>query len=73
MRLVANWRAVLRRAWSVRFLVFAAVFSGLEVALPFIDQYLPITDRGRGFIYFAVTVLALVSRFIAQPKTIGDS
>ena len=72
MRLVANWRTVLRCAWSVRLLVFAAVFSGLEVALPFVDQYLPITDQVRGLVYFVVTVLALVSRFIAQPKTIGD-
>lgn len=34
MRLIHNWKAVLRYAWSIRFLVLAAVLSGVEVALP---------------------------------------
>ena len=33
MTLVANWRAVLRRAWSVRLMLVAAVLSAAEVAL----------------------------------------
>ena len=29
MRIKSNWRDILRRAWSVRFMVLAAVFDGL--------------------------------------------
>ncbi|WP_455709960.1 DUF7940 domain-containing protein [Nitratireductor aquimarinus] len=34
MRLIYNWKAVLRYVWSIRCLVLAAVLSGIEVALP---------------------------------------
>lgn len=72
MRLIDNWRRVLKRAWSVRILALAAVFSGLEVALPFFDGTLPLTDRQRGAVYFAVTVAALVARFLAQSTPTGE-
>ncbi|MCV0352548.1 MAG: hypothetical protein K5863_20920 [Nitratireductor sp.] len=36
MRLIHNWKAVLRYAWSIRFLVLAAVLSDVEVALPLV-------------------------------------
>lgn len=66
--LIANWRGVLKHAWSVRLLAGAALFSGLEVALPFLDGYLPISEWGRALIYFGVTVAALALRFVAQPS-----
>ena len=31
--LIDDWHRVLRRAWSVRLMLLAAVLSGLEVAL----------------------------------------
>ena len=34
MKLVSDWRHVLRNAWSVRLIVLAALLSGLEVVLP---------------------------------------
>lgn len=40
--LVRNWRQVLKRAWSVRLMIVAAVLSGLEVALPLIDGFIEI-------------------------------
>ncbi len=67
MTLVPNWRRVLRYAWSVRILALAAIFSGLEVALPFVDAQLPISDRARALVYFVITVTALILRFVAQP------
>lgn len=67
-RLIENWRWVLRCAWSVRVLVFAAIFAGLEVALPFVDTLLPFGTRGLAAVYFSVTVLALIFRFKAQSR-----
>lgn len=66
MKLVANWRAVITKAWSVRLMFVAAVFSALEVALPLLDGVFPL-DRG----VFAglsglTTFSALIARHIAQ-------
>ncbi len=33
MQIVQNWSDVLRRAWSVRLMVLAAILSGAEVAV----------------------------------------
>ncbi|WP_184117430.1 hypothetical protein [Aminobacter sp. DSM 101952] len=46
MTLVANWRAVLRQAWSVRLMLLAALLSGIEVMLPLVGGLLPIPGRG---------------------------
>jgi hypothetical protein len=44
MKLLANWRDVLRRAWSIRLTIPAARFSRLEVALPLLDGVIDVTD-----------------------------
>lgn len=43
MCLIHNWKAVLRYAWSIRFLVLAAVLSGVEVALPLVVGMPPLS------------------------------
>ncbi|MDR6434601.1 hypothetical protein [Brucella pseudogrignonensis] len=58
MKLVAGWRHVLRKAWSVRLPLLAGFLTGFEVALPLLGDAFPIpTDLfafasffiGRGF------------------------
>lgn len=72
MQLVENWRAVLSKAWSVRFIIAAALLSGLEVALPIIQQQLEeanIIPRGAMALLAAlVSAGALVARVKAQPE-----
>lgn len=64
MNLVANWRAVLRKAWSLRLMLLAAVLSAAEVALPFFVDAVP---RGAFAAISALTVgAAFVARLIAQ-------
>jgi hypothetical protein len=70
MTLVHNWTDVLRRAWSVRLMILAAVLSGAEVALPLIDG-LAIVPGGVPPGLFAVasaitTAVAFVARLVAQ-------
>ena len=67
MRLVANWRAVLQRAWSVRLMLLAAILSGIEVAMPFLDGVLPVEPS----VFAALSGLAVTLAFVAQRK-IGD-
>lgn len=40
MKLVDNWAAVLRRAWSVRLILLAGLLTGLEAALALLDTSL---------------------------------
>jgi polyferredoxin len=64
MRLVWNWREILRRAWSIRLMLLAALLSGFEVALPFFMDSMP-----RGIfagLSFLVVASAFVARLVAQ-------
>lgn len=69
IRLISDWRWVLRRAWSVRLLAVAALLSGAEVALAVASAYQ--IDLGIPSTLFAalagvVTIAATVARFVAQ-------
>lgn len=66
MRLVDNWRKVIKHAWSMRLMLLAGALSGAEIALPILDEFLPIPRgvfaAGSGL----VTMFALVARLTAQ-------
>ena len=66
MKLVSNWREVLAYSWSQRFILLAAVLSGIEVAIPFLDGYLPIPQRVFAALAALSTMLAFLARFVAQ-------
>ena len=36
MKLIAGWRRMLLRVWSIRLLLLAGALSGLEFALPYL-------------------------------------
>lgn len=70
MRLVPGWRRVFARAWSIRLAILAAILSGAEVALPYLDFLFP---RGTfAALSGVVTLLAVIARLIAQPRSIPD-
>lgn len=78
MNLIENWREVLKKAWSVRFILLAAFLSALEVALPILQDALVPTGlipRGTFALLSAIaTAGALVARVWAQPKAkLGES
>lgn len=68
MTLVADWRAVLRHAWSIRFILLAALFSGLEVAVPLLQGLLPISPGLFAVLCFACVVGAFIARLVAQKQ-----
>lgn len=64
MKLLADWKNIVRRAWSVRLMLLAGLLSGVEVILPLIDGTLP---RGVfAVLSLLVTALAFVARLVAQ-------
>ncbi len=66
MKLVSNWRRVLRHAWSIRLLLAAALLSGLEVVLPYLGDAFPIPTGAFAALTFIVTVVAFVMRIKSQ-------
>lgn len=71
MKLVANWRTVLRRAWSVRLIVAAGILSGIEIALPLLDGYLPVPQGVFAALSALTTAGAFIARIVAQ-KDVKD-
>ena len=71
---VADAARVLRHAWSVRFVVLAAIFSGLEIAFAVLAEHPPIPRGLFAGLSGATTILAFAFRFISQKefKTDGD-
>lgn len=60
MKLIYNWKKVMRKAWSVRLMLLAAILSAAEVALPLIPNNLP---RG---IFAAVSGCTVAAAFVAR-------
>lgn len=71
MKLIDDWRRIIRRAWSVRFAALAAVFSVVEAAMPFLLPAFP--PHVAASIAALMAVLSLVSRLVAQPKMHDES
>ncbi|WP_128292021.1 hypothetical protein [Afifella aestuarii] len=71
MNLVWNWRRVLRHAWSLRLIALAALLSGLEVALPYADDLLPIPPGLFALLSLLTTGGAFAARLIAQRSVSG--
>ena len=68
IQLVADWRRVLRHAWSLRWLALSLLFGGLEVALPLFADNPPIPRGAFAALSFLTTVLAGIFRFISQKE-----
>jgi len=66
MKLLPDWKRVLRRAWSVKFSLLATALTGAAAALPvFMDQVPP-----TWFLLLCtfVPLAAAVARLVDQPR-----
>jgi hypothetical protein len=66
MRLVTNWRAVLRHAWTVRLALLAAFLNGVEVTLAIVTGAMPVPPLWLAVLNGAIAVAAPVVRIIDQ-------
>lgn len=74
--LVSNWRAVLSRAWSVRFMALALLFIVLEpiynfVAATWVSRNIYV-QLGMSAATGLLAVAAIISRIFVQQKVSGD-
>lgn len=67
MKLVANWRKVLTRAWSARFSMLSCVFSGLAAGIwVLLDEHSPIFTISFILGSLVLSTGALVARIVWQ-------
>lgn len=66
MKLGTQWRLVLRKSWSVRWIALAGLLSGAEVALPLFVDVIP--RAWFAALAMAATAGAIWARVLVQPK-----
>jgi hypothetical protein len=68
MKLVPDWRRVLKRAWSIRLMILAGLLSGVEVilSLPDIQLWLDWPTGIFASLSFLATAGAFIARLVAQ-------
>lgn len=60
MQLGSEWKNVVRKAWSIRFMLLAGLLSGVEVVFPlFVDSF----PRG---LFAALSILFTGAAFVAR-------
>lgn len=72
MTLLPNWREVLRKAWSIKFMVLAAVMSGAEVVMSILEPSNTLPAGIFAALAGVVTSVALVARLLAQNEADHD-
>ena len=66
-RLVPNWRAILRKAWSVWLMALAVVLTAAEVLLSMVGPgVLPVSQGVFAALSGVTTVGALIARVLVQ-------
>lgn len=69
--LIPDAGVVLRKAWSVRLMLAAGVFSALEVAVPLMDGYVDIPRGAFAVLAGLSSAAGFIARFIAQQSISG--
>lgn len=64
MKFYDNWKEILRRSWSLRFIILAGILSGLEVILPFFAEDIP--RNIFAVLSFVAVAAAFIARLVAQ-------
>lgn len=72
MKLAHNWRELLVHAWSI-WLLYASIFLGAcELALPYLNGVLPVSQGIFALIVFVLNIVATVARILHQ-RNLGGS
>lgn len=72
MKLLPDWKRILKRSWSLYAIGVASVLTGCEAVLAsFGTEWIPLSAGWRMVIIFVVMMLAFWLRLVAQ-KNMGD-
>ena len=70
MTLIYDYQLILRKAWSMKFIVASAIFSAAEVALPFFAPLGLVQPGTMAILALLASAGAGISRILAQPDSI---
>jgi uncharacterized membrane protein len=74
MKLIDEWRDVLRKAWSLRLMLLAGLLTGCEAVINAVGaDWLPIPKWARMLVILGVIGAAFVMRLVAQKNMTGES
>lgn len=68
MKLLPDWKRIVRQAWSIRLMLLAGALSGAEVVLPLLGDVLPWSRTTGAAVTGLVVAAAFVTRLLAQPE-----
>ena len=71
MKLLPDWKLILRKAWSVRLIVLAAIFSAAEVVVPLFYDAMP--RNTFALLSGVTTAAALMARVIMHNDVPNES
>lgn len=66
MQLIDDWKSVLVRAWSMRLLGLSILLGAAELALPFLQDVIPVERGFFALLVFVTNIAAAVTRLLAQ-------
>jgi hypothetical protein len=64
MKLYENWKQILRKSWSLKFIILAAVLTACEAILPMYWDSFP--RETFAAITFVTIIAASIARLVAQ-------
>lgn len=65
-----NWKKLIKRAWSLRLMGFAALLTGAEACAPFIEPY--VGQQFFALLMFTLVSSAFAARLIVQKEFKDD-
>ena len=68
MKLLPDWKRIVRQAWSIRLMLLAGALSGAEVVLPLLGDTLPWSRTTGAAVTGLIVAAAFVTRLLAQPS-----
>lgn len=72
LRLRADWRHLLRHAWSVRFSLLATLLSGIEAGASALSGAPPFSITVYAALMCVITIAAALARLVAQKNIEGE-
>ena len=66
-----NAKEIILKAWSIRWMAAAFIFTALEVCMPFLEGWLPVPRPLFGVLSGVCTAMAFASRLHVQNNLAG--
>ena len=66
MKLLSNWRAVIRHAWCLRLIVLCFVLNAMEVSVPLLHGLLPVPQGAFALLAGLSSAGAFLARLLVQ-------